>query len=255
MRLQWRKRLVVVLSACLSMTGLVGAQAVSLQEQLNAQYKLAKIAGGGAVVVKPGTVLAIQKPGIQAMPFVAIPKCPAKFEDNTLHLATGFLCTSAMALHNYFQKGAKVYPLKIEVNPDKGKITFRVVSCDQCNGIDPPTGQKGEVEFEFPKGYLQKASAGDVEDTIGQVFTIATNDDQQAQGGGAADQQEPADQQQPAQQPQQPEPQTVQLGMTTDQVQAALGKPEKIFNVGTKQIYTYKDVKITFLNGKVSDVQ
>ena len=42
--------------------------------------------------------------------------------------------------------------------------------------------------------------------------------------------------------------------MTTDQVQGALGKPEKIFNVGSKQIYTYKDVKITFLNGKVSDV-
>jgi hypothetical protein len=43
--------------------------------------------------------------------------------------------------------------------------------------------------------------------------------------------------------------------MTTDQVQAALGKPEKIFNLGTKQIYTYKDIKITFLDGKVSDVQ
>jgi len=45
------------------------------------------------------------------------------------------------------------------------------------------------------------------------------------------------------------------VGMTTDQVQAALGKPEKIFNLGTKQIYTYKDIKITFLDGKVSDVQ
>ena len=47
----------------------------------------------------------------------------------------------------------------------------------------------------------------------------------------------------------------MQLGMTTDQVQSALGKPEKIFNVGAKQIYVYKDVKVTFLNGKVSDVQ
>lgn len=43
--------------------------------------------------------------------------------------------------------------------------------------------------------------------------------------------------------------------MTTDQVQAALGKPDKIFNLGVKQIYVYKDVKITFMNGKVSDVQ
>jgi hypothetical protein len=163
-----------------------------------------------------------------------------------------------MALHNYFQKGDKVYPLKIEVNPDKEKITFRVVSCDQCNAIDPPTGQKGDVEFEFPSGYLQKASAGDVEDTIGQVFAITTNDDQQAQGGGAADQQQTTDQQQqaaPPAQPQQQEPATVQLGMSTDQVQSVLGKPDKMFNVGAKQIYVYKDVKVTFLNGKVSDVQ
>jgi hypothetical protein len=43
--------------------------------------------------------------------------------------------------------------------------------------------------------------------------------------------------------------------MTTDQVESALGKPDKIFNLGAKQIYVYKDVKVTFLNGKVSDVQ
>ena len=58
-----------------------------------------------------------------------------------------------------------------------------------------------------------------------------------------------------AQQSQQAEPQTVQAGMSTDQVQAILGKPDKIFNVGSKQIYVYKDVKVTFLDGKVSDVQ
>jgi hypothetical protein len=255
MRLLGQIRLVVVLSACASITGLAGAQSVSLQEQLSAQYKVAKIAGGGAVVVEAGTVLAIQKPGIKAMPFNAIPKCPAKFADNTLQMAKGFFCTSGMALHNYFQKGDRVYPLKIEVNLDKEKITFRVVSCDQCNGIDPPTGQKGDVEFEFPNGYLQKASAGDVEDTIGQVFTIATssNADQQSQGGGAADQQQPQQAAPPAQSQQ--EPATVQLGMTTDQVEAVLGKPDKMFNVGAKQIHVYKDVRVTFLNGKVSDVQ
>jgi hypothetical protein len=106
--------------------------------------------------------------------------------------------------------------------------------------------------FQFAKGYLEKASAGEIEDAIGQVFSIS-NDDQQAQGGDANAQQGQA-QSAPPEQPQ-AEPQTVQLGMTTDQVQSALGKPEKIFNVGAKQIYVYKDVKVTFLNGKVSDVQ
>jgi hypothetical protein len=167
---------------------------VTLQEQLNAQCNTSwpRSPAAEPMVVEAGTVLAVQKAGVQSMPFNAIPKCPAKFENNNLHMATGFFCAGSMALHNYFQQGSKVYPVKIEVNPDKGKVTFHVVSCDECNGINPPTGQKGEVEFEFPKGYLQKASAGEVEDTIGQVFSIATNDDQQAQGGAAADQQPPA---------------------------------------------------------------
>lgn len=43
--------------------------------------------------------------------------------------------------------------------------------------------------------------------------------------------------------------------MTTGEVQSVLGKPEKIFNLGAKQIYVYKDVKVTFQNGKVADVQ
>jgi len=211
-------------------------------------------------------VLVVQKAGIKAMPFNAIPKCAARFENNTLHLATGFFCTSAMALQNYFQKGNKVYPLKIEVNPGKEKIVFRVVSCDECNGIDP-TGFKGEVEFEFPKGYLEKASAGEVEDTIGQIFSINNDDQQQdqastqdrgqqsaemSQPGG--DQQQAANQQSSAQQ-RQGEPQTVQFGMTIDQVQSALGKPDKAFHVGAKQMYVHKDVKVTFIDGKVNDVQ
>jgi len=68
----------------------------------------------------------------------------------------------------------------------------------------------------------------------------------------------PAQEQQPqdAQDQQaQPEPQTIQLGQTPDQVRAALGQPDKVVNLGTKQIYVYKDLKITFVSSKVSDVQ
>ena len=103
---------------------------------------------------------------------------------------------------------------------------------------------------------LVKASAGDVEDTIGQLLSIPDDSQQQAQGG---DQQQGGQQQaaQPQQQApqQQQEPQTIQMGMTTDQVKSAVGTPEKIVNLGPKQIYVYKDLKVTFLGGKVADVQ
>jgi hypothetical protein len=45
------------------------------------------------------------------------------------------------------------------------------------------------------------------------------------------------------------------MGMTTDQVQGSLGAPQKIVNLGAKQIYVYKDLKVTFFNGRVVDVQ
>ena len=43
--------------------------------------------------------------------------------------------------------------------------------------------------------------------------------------------------------------------MSRLQVKAALGTPDKVVNLGPKQIYVYKDLKVTFVNGKVADVQ
>jgi hypothetical protein len=155
-----------------------------------------------------------------------------------------------------FQKGDKVYPTKVDVNVDKDTVLLAIVACDTCNKTDPTTYNKANVVFQFPKGALAKASAGDVEDTIGQLLSIS-DDSQDAQGGDQ--QQQQGGQQQGGggggQQQQQAEPQTIQMGMTPDQVQGALGQPEKIVNLGAKQIFVYKDLKVTFFGGKVVDVQ
>jgi len=65
-------------------------------------------------------------------------------------------------------------------------------------------------------------------------------------GGGAA----PA----PIAAPEAP-PANIDLGQTIDQVTGALGQPKSVVNLGSKKIYVYKDMKITFKDGKVSDVQ
>ncbi len=152
-----------------------------------------------------------------------------------------------------FQDRGKVYLTKIEVNLQKANVSFGVVSCDSCNGVDPSTSMKGQVVFQFPKGYLEKADAGTVENPIGQVFSIGN--DTQPQSNQPQGQQEQAQRGEAQQEQAQPDPQTIQLGQSTDEVQAALGKPEKIVNLGPKQICVYKDLKITFVNGKVSEVQ
>jgi outer membrane protein OmpA-like peptidoglycan-associated protein len=51
------------------------------------------------------------------------------------------------------------------------------------------------------------------------------------------------------------QPQQIEKGQTPDQVIAAIGQPEKIINFGAKKTFVYKHLKVTFLNGKVSDVQ
>jgi hypothetical protein len=48
---------------------------------------------------------------------------------------------------------------------------------------------------------------------------------------------------------------SISLGQTTDQVITAMGQPKSKVNLGAKQIYIYQDMKITFKEGKVVDVQ
>lgn len=268
MRPKAQAHLLAVLFILLAVSCTVQGQAVTLQEQLNAQYKIVRIGADGGLAGDPGTLLLVQQGGIISVPWKALAKCPAKFHDNQLYPSTGFCAGMMKNVSGVFKKGTKVYPIKIDVDQNKAKITFQVVRCDACYSDSSQNAMKGEVVFEFAKGYLEKANAGDVEDTIGRVFSItddqAGNDQGQQQGDqqgggqqGGGGQQAYAQQQQQGQQQdqQQSEPQTVQMGMSTDQVQQVLGKPDKMFNVGSKQIYVYKDVKVTFLNGKVSDVQ
>jgi hypothetical protein len=51
-------------------------------------------------------------------------------------------------------------------------------------------------------------------------------------------------------------PKELKMGQTKDEVIANFGQPEKVVKLGTKEIYYYKDLgKVTFVNGKVTDVQ
>jgi hypothetical protein len=254
------------------------AQAPTLQEQLVAQYKLAKMGSdtGGYSVVEEGTVLAIQKGGILAVPYSDKTLLTTKYENGTVHGPSAVMTEARKRVFGHFSqtqnegqsthlmaKNDKVYPMKIDVNVDKDTVAMQIVACDKCNNTDPPTANKAQVVFQFPKGSLAKASAGEVEDTIGQLLAISedTGDQGNQQQGQDQGNQQQGGQQQGGQQQggqaqqQQAEPQTIQLGMTTDQVQNAMGKPEKIVNLGPKQIYVYKDLKVTFLGGKVADVQ
>jgi hypothetical protein len=271
--------LVVVLIVVGITPGMVVAQ-VSLLDQLSAQYKLVKMGAdtSGPSVVEAGTLLAIQKGGILGVPYTDKTVLTTKYEGGTVHTPSSVAVQARKALFGHFSqtasegqtthlfaKGDKVYPTKIDVNLAKDSVTMNIVACDTCNKTDPPTYNKAQVVFQFPAGTLASAGASQVEDIIGQLLAIS-NDDAQGgdQGGGQQgggdqgnNQQGGGDQGGAQAQQQAPpaEPAQIEKGQTPDQVKAALGNPDKIINLGTKLIYVYKDIKVTFLNGKVSDVQ
>jgi hypothetical protein len=44
-------------------------------------------------------------------------------------------------------------------------------------------------------------------------------------------------------------------GLTIDQAKAIQGEPQRIVEVGNRKIYVYKDLKITFTNGRLTDIE
>jgi hypothetical protein len=255
-----------------------GLPAVPLEDHLKAQYTLVKMGSdsGGDAIVAEGTVLVIKKDGILSVPYGDQPVA-TKYQDGTVRSPSASTMGTRGSLMGkvgkqqttrLFQVGEKVYPSRIAVNLPKDQVTFGIIACDSCNNVSPTTFYKADVVFQFPKGTLSTTSLSQVEDTIAELLNIDdspgdqgigqggngnvagnangnANDQQagnQGGGGGQAQQQAPA-------------PQEIEKGQTPDQVKAVLGQPDKIVNFGAKQIYVYKDIKVTFINGKVSDVQ
>jgi hypothetical protein len=271
--------IVVGITPCLLVAQ--GLPTVPLEDQLKAQYTLVKMGmdSGGDAIVGEGTVLVIKKDGILSVPY-RDQSVPTKYQDGAVRSPS----TSTMGARGslmgrigqqqirLFQVGERVYPSKIAVNLPKDQVTVGIIACDSCNNVSPTTFYKADVVFQFAKGTLATTSLSQVEDTIAELLNIddspgdqgvgrggngndtglGNRNDQQGrnQGGGVGQAQQQAQQQAPP-----PEPQQIEKGQSPDQVKAALGQPDKIVNFGSKQIFIYKDLKVTFLSGKVSDVQ
>ena len=176
--------------------------------------------------------------------------------------------------------GEKFWVTKIDVN-DTGKEPGVV--------MDFYTDAVSDVRYKTSLKIPFKGSVPSPEDAVklvSEVVKVAPSDDKEAKGSGQLDkgnaQQAGSQGDQPAQQaaaaeqpapaaaaapaeaapaaiepppPPPADPPTVALGQTPDEVVAALGQPVKKAKVGTKEIYFYKDLKVSFVNGKVKDIQ
>jgi hypothetical protein len=169
-----------------------------------------------------------------------------------------------------FVSGEKVWLTAIDVK--EKEIVFSLYT-----DAFGDTRYRGKLNFPLEKGEAPSANA--VMAMVAEVFDIQQSEANNS-GGGQQQQQPPpgaprpapapaagpaptaaaapADAPPPPIAPPPPppaDPKEIKLGQTPDQVTASIGQPDKIVKLGAKQIYVYKDMRVVFVGGKVSDVQ
>jgi hypothetical protein len=232
----------------------------NIERGLQANYMPTKLTGVGDRLrfTQLGTVLVIQLDGMGASPVTEF-TFGNNYKDGRIKRSlAGSLIHQANNIRD-LRAGDRVYLLKTEVK-DTG-VTLNVQTCDFCDGSPTDLAQmpyRAALTFQYPKGYWNNTSYAQIQQAISEVFAFANGPDTSTQpnpeavapGGVQAAQQPPPPPQQPPS-----EPVKIGLGQTTDQVVAGLGQPDKVVDLGSKKIYIYKDLKITFVDGRVSDVQ
>ncbi len=143
--------------------------------------------------------------------------------------------------------GEKCWLIGVEVRDDAAILEFLT---DPINGVP----FRGFVKYPFPKGQIPAPEA--VLQQIGE--TIKPEPMQAAQvsplSHAAVAPPAPIPPPPPAP-PDPPKPKTIAVGQTKAQVIAALGEPLKVATLPTKEIDFFGDVKVTFVKGRVVNVQ
>ena len=248
-----------------------------VEQKLSAKYRLSTFTPGRGTI-SAGSFLLIQKPGLEmgAAGGFGAPTPVLSYKDGRLTKSkTAFLIRERLVP---FPQGTALIVTKIEAN--EANLAFEVVTADPLEG----TYYKASVHFDFGKGYLEPPDMNRIESAVSSLFNIEQQEGQggppqgpppQGRGGPPpAYQQQQQQQQAPPQQqqapPRRPDPDPppppeppaapaapveIKMGMTGDQVKAALGKPANTTKFGTKEIYVYPSMKVTLVNGKVTNVE
>jgi len=226
-----------------------------LEQKLSSQFKLTSINAEGDIA-SAGSVLVLQKDDLVMCSTAA--KAPPTNSYKGGKISFGFAAGFAWAAaagdisqiqQRKFVKGEKFWVKNFDVQEDG--VIFQFYS-DPINDIR----YYGKLKFPYPKHTMPPAD--EMMKTIAEAITVQPDEN-------AAAQQAPPPSQQPTMAPipppppppdaPPPQPKTISKGQTRDQVVAIMGQPQKVATLGTKEIDYYPDMKVIFINGKVTDVQ
>lgn len=260
----------------------VGDPGTLIQEKLVSQMKLTKAAADHSDIVTAGDVVVLHKDGLMMCSSASSyafsnnysggvlsannnnrAKDAAKsFLKSRLPFGGGGSVTDAAnngCTSRKFVAGEKFWVTGVTLQKDGILVsTFS----DPYNDVR----YYGEIKFPFAKGSVPPVD--DFVKTVSEVITVQPADDKDDQGGkgdqnaqtaaaapAAAPAPAPMPEIAPPPPPADAPPPTIALGQTKDQVTAGFGQPQRIAKLGAKEIFYYKDMKVTFTDGKVSNVE
>jgi hypothetical protein len=288
-QIRWFRAFGFVIIASIS-SFMLSAQAgdpAVLQQRLYAQFRLTTTTADRSDIVTAGDVVAIHRPGL-LMYGVASPLPPSNTykngrisqgwggfgKDLVITMAAPGGATATDYPHRQFVPEERCWVKGIQVQKDG--VLFQLYS-------DPydDTRYYANLKIPFPnKKEMPPVDA--VMQTVAEVLTVVPPDGQASQGEQPAPNQTAAGQAVPILPaatniataplpdiPPPPPPQdvapppppavapppTIALDQTMDQVTAGFGQPLKVAKLGAMVIFYYKDMKVTFRNGKVSNVE
>jgi hypothetical protein len=252
-----------ILFSCVGLSPRSAGQ--GLQKALESKYAITKTTDDKTDIVTAGSVLILEKDKL--LMYATTTQAPPQ---NTY--SNGRLSSGAFGVHEkmqgfgsmighpppktittrYYVTGEKFWVTRIDTLADGVVFTLFTDAVSDVRYYCT-------LKFVYPHGATP--STDQVLSMVGEVLKVQQDDsapadnkgEQQAAAGG----QDQGQQQQAAQQDAQPTqpPPTIQLGQTEDEVVGMIGQPEKKIALGTKEIFVYKDIKVTFIGGKVADVQ
>ena len=238
-----------------------------IQQQLNSQFQVTRITADRSDIVTPGSVVELHRNGL-IMYAVFSPMPPSNTykngkigqgwggfgKDLMIGMAAPGGATANDYPHRQFMAGEKCWVTGVQAQKDG--ISLQLYS-------DPYDGIRFYANLKIP--FPDKKTAPPPEaalQLVAEVLTVVGADNQGGQGGPPppppAPLPAPASSQFGDIAPPPPPPSatpTIALGQTRLQVVAAFGPPLRKAALGAQEVYVYKDMKVTFTNGKVSDVE
>ena len=225
----FRVLIATVAAATIPLTAFGAPNSRGMREALVADYPLTKV---GVVMFKtdynritqPGVILAVRLPGIFAdVANTQDAIVNTNFANGQVSQATGFAAAfgSNTGHSRTLNPNEKVYVTDVLVKRDAVQLellTVEVTTLADGQG----TRYRAELNVKIPG--LDTMTPDDVKKSIETVVA-----DPAAVSAVQS--------------------KTVKLGMSPDEVKQSLGNPDKIVDLGAKQIFIYKDMKVILIDG------